>query len=222
MGILDKTQFGSYSTQIGSCRMGVRIMKTNIGDALFTKAQQKVLALLFGQPDKSFYLNEVVRLADMGRGVISRELNKLTAAGLLVVSKQGNQNHYQANKASPIINELSGIVKKTFGVAGVLQAALAPLLPQLSKAFVYGSVAKGEDHAGSDVDVMLVGEDLSYSEIMQLLEFAESQLQRAVNPTIYSPSEFEERLVEGQSFLTKVMAQTQIDLLNESNSQEAK
>lgn len=222
MGILDKTQFGSYSTQIGSYRMGVRIMKTNIGDALFTKAQQKVLALLFGQPDKSFYLNEVVRLADMGRGVISRELNKLTAAGLLVVSKQGNQNHYQANKASPIINELSGIVKKTFGVAGVLQAALAPLLPQLSKAFVYGSVAKGEDHAGSDVDVMLVGEDLSYSEIMQLLEFAESQLQRAVNPTIYSPSEFEERLVEGQSFLTKVMAQTQIDLLNESNSQEAK
>ncbi|MFT7184771.1 MAG: DNA-binding transcriptional ArsR family regulator, partial [Pseudohongiellaceae bacterium] len=122
MGILDKTQFGSYSTQIGSYRMGVRIMKTNIGDALFTKAQQKVLALLFGQPDKSFYLNEVVRLADMGRGVISRELNKLTAAGLLVVSKQGNQNHYQANKASPIINELSGIVKKTFGVAGVLQA----------------------------------------------------------------------------------------------------
>jgi len=191
-------------------------MKTNIGDALFTKAQQKVLALLFGQPDKSFYLNEVVRWADMGRGVISRELNKFTGAGLLVVSKQGNQNHYQANKASPIINELSGIVKKTFGVAGVLQTALAPLSQQLSKAFVHGSVAKGEDHAGSDVDVMLVGEDLSYSEIMQLLEVAELQLQRAVNPTIYSPSEFEERLVDGQSFLTKVMAQAQIDLLNES------
>ena len=191
-------------------------MKTSIGDALFTKAQQKVLALLFGQPDKSFYLNEVVRWADMGRGVISRELNKFTGAGLLVVSKQGNQNHYQANKASPIINELSGIVKKTFGVAGVLQTALAPLSQQLSKAFVYGSVAKGEDHAGSDVDVMLVGEDLSYSEIMQLLEVAELQLQRAVNPTIYSPSEFEERLVDGQSFLTKVMAQAQIDLLNES------
>jgi predicted nucleotidyltransferase len=216
MKIFDKTQFGSYSTQIGSFRAGVRIMKTNIGDALFTKAQQKVLALLFGQPDKSFYLNEVVRWADMGRGVISRELNKLTGAGLLVVSKQGNQNHYQANKASPIINELSGIVRKTFGVAGVLQTALAPLLPKLSKAFVYGSVAKGEDHAGSDVDVMLVGEDLSYSEVMQLLEVAELQLQRAVNPTIYSPSEFEERLVGGQSFLTKVMAQAQIDLLNES------
>jgi predicted nucleotidyltransferase len=190
-------------------------MKTNIGDALFTKVQQKLLALFFGQPDKSFYLNEVVRLADMGRGVVSRELSKLTEAGILVVSKQGNQNHYQANKALPIFNELTGIVKKTFGVAGVVKMALAPLLPRLDKAFVYGSVAKGEDHAGSDVDVMLVGDELSYSEIMQLLEAAESQLQRTVNPTIYSPAELAERLAAGQSFLTKVMAQPRINLLDE-------
>jgi len=196
-------------------------MKVSIGDALFTKTQQKLLALFFGQPDKSFYLNEVVRLADMGRGSISRELNKLTDAGVLVVSKQGNQNHYQANKALPIFNELKGVVKKTFGVAGVLQSALVPLLPQLSRAFVYGSVAKGEDNAGSDVDVMLVGEDLSYSEIMQLLESAELQLGRPVNPTIYSPTEFSERLAEGQSFLTKVMAQMQINLLNENELQDA-
>ncbi|WP_250657838.1 nucleotidyltransferase domain-containing protein [Alkalimarinus coralli] len=189
-------------------------MKTNIGDALFTKAQQKLLALFFGLPEKDFYLNEVVRLADMGRGVISRELNKFTEAGLLVVRKQGNQNHYQANKASPIFDELVGIVKKTFGVANVLQTTLEPLLPALSKAFVYGSVAKGEDHADSDIDVMLVGEDLSYSEIMQLLEEAEAQLQRPINPTIYSPDEFDERLADNQSFLTKVMAQPKIDLLD--------
>jgi predicted nucleotidyltransferase len=190
-------------------------MKTSIGEALFTKAQQKLLTLFFGLPDKSFYLNEVVRQADMGRGVISRELNKLTKAGLLVVRKQGNQNHYQANNRSPIFNELVSIVKKTFGVAGVLQEALTPLFPQLSKAFVYGSVARGEDHADSDVDVMLVGDELSYSEIMQLLEVAESKLQRPVNPTIYSPAEFAERLAEGQSFLTKVMAQQTINLLDE-------
>lgn len=195
-------------------------MNTSIGDALFTKAQQKLLALFFGQPDKSFYLNEVVRLAAMGRGAISRELNKLCESGLLVASKQGNQHHYQANRESPIFNELAAIVKKTFGVKGVLQAALAPLLPQLSQAFVYGSVAKGQDHAGSDVDVMLVGDDLSYSEVMQLLEAAESQLQRTVNPTLYSPQEFAERLAEGQSFLTKVMAQPRIDLLQGDNPQE--
>ena len=193
---------------------------SGVGAALFTKAQQKLLALFFGQPDKSFYLNEVVRLADMGKGAITRELARLCESGLLVVSKQGNQNHYQANKASPIFNELASIVIKTFGVAGVLQAALTTLLPQLEQAFVYGSFAKSEDHADSDVDVMLVGDDLSYSEIMQLLEPAEVQLQRSVNPTVYSPAEFAGRLVDGQNFLTKVMAQPRIDLLQDSQGDE--
>lgn len=187
---------------------------TQMGDALFTKAQQKVLALLFGNTDRSFYLNEVVRHAAMGKGVISRELTKLCDAGLLVATKQGNQNHYQANAAAPIFNELKQIVKKTMGVAGVLQQGLATLLPQLEQAFIYGSIAKGEEHAGSDVDVMLVGENLSYSGIMQLLEPIEAQLQRKVNPTIYTPAEFAERLAQGQSFLNKVMAQARIDLLN--------
>ncbi len=188
---------------------------SQIGDALFTKAQQKVLALLFGQADKSFYLNEVVRHAAMGRGVISRELSKLCAAGLLVVTKQGNQNHYQANADAPIFNELKQIVKKTMGVAGALQLGLAEILPQLEHAFIYGSIAKGEEHAGSDVDVMLVGESLSYTKILELLEPVEAQLQRKVNPTIYTPSEFAERLAQGQSFLSKVMAQERINLLPE-------
>ena len=185
---------------------------TQMGDALFTKAQQKVLALLFGQTDKSFYLNEVVRHAAMGKGVISRELSKLCAAGLLVVTKQGNQNHYQANPHAPIFNELKQIVKKTMGVAGALQLGLAALLPQLEHSFIYGSIAKGEEHAGSDVDVMLVGENLSYTQILELLEPVEAQLQRKINPTIYTPIEFAERLAQGQSFLSKVMAQARIDL----------
>jgi predicted nucleotidyltransferase len=191
-------------------------MNTNIGDALFTKAQQKVLALLFGQPEQSFYLNEVVRIAGMGRGAISRELSNLAAAGLLVVSKQGNQNHYQANESSPIFAELVAIVKKTFGIKEVLKGALAPILPSLEQGFIYGSMAKGEEHASSDVDVMLVGDDLSYTEIMTLLESAEAQLQRPVNPTIYSPQELSQRLQDGQSFVSKVMAQPKIDLLTPS------
>lgn len=191
-------------------------MTLGIGDALFTKAQQKVLALFYGQPERSFYLNEVVRIADMGRGVISRELNKLTQAGLLVASKRGNQNHYQANADSPIFNELISVVKKTFGIKGLLQVALASMLPQVEQAFIYGSVAKGEEHADSDVDVMLVGEELSYGEVMELLESVEEQLQRSVNPTLYSPEEFEQRLAEGHNFLTKVMALPRIDLLSSS------
>ncbi|WP_297004057.1 nucleotidyltransferase domain-containing protein [Thalassolituus sp. UBA6592] len=188
-------------------------MAGSLADTLFTKAQQKVLALLFGQPDKSFYLNEVVRAAGMGKGVISRELTKMADAGLLTVVKQGNQNHYQANPASPVYAELVSLVKKTFGVAGLLKSAIRPLLPNLEKAFIYGSVAKGEEHSGSDVDVMLVGDALSYSEVMALLEDAEEQLHRLVNPTLYSPQEFETRLAEGQNFLSKVMEQPRINLM---------
>lgn len=190
-------------------------VNTTIGDALFTKAQQKVLAVLFGQPDKSFYLNEIVRHAAMGRGAISRELSKLTDAGLLVMEKQGNQNHYQANKASPIVNELIAIVRKTFGVSAVVKAALAPILPQLEQAFIYGSIARGSEHAGSDVDVMLIGDNLSYSNTMQLLAPAEIQLQRTINPTIYTAEEYASRLAEGQNFLTKVLAQEKLDLLTD-------
>ena len=191
-------------------------MAISMSDALFTKAQQKVLSLLLGQPNKSFYLNEVVRQAAMGRGAISRELAKLTEAGVLVVTKQGNQNHYQANTAAPIFNELVQIVKKTFGIAGVVKSNLVTILPRCRQAYIYGSVAKNEEHTGSDVDVMLVGDELSYGEVMSLLAPAEAQLQRSINPTLYSVAEFEQRLADGNGFLTRVMAQSRIDLLTEN------
>ena len=216
MVLIEKSHNGSYSTQYKTfdTHYGTDLYMTiNIGDALFTKAQQKVLTLFFSHPDKSYYLNEVVHLAAMGKGAISRELGKLTDAGLLVVSKQGNQNHYQANAHCPVYADMISIVKKTFGVTGLLRSAITPLLPQLEQAFIYGSVAKGEEHSDSDVDVMLVGNNLSYSEVMELLDVVEEQLQRPVNPTLYSPQEFSERLRQGQNFLSKVMQQPQINLL---------
>jgi DNA-binding transcriptional ArsR family regulator len=98
---------------------------TSIGDALFTKTQQRVLGLLYGKPGQSFYTNEIVRRADMGRGTVRRELERLTAAGLVVVRREGNQHHYQANSSCPVYQELLGIVKKTFGVADVIRTALS-------------------------------------------------------------------------------------------------
>ncbi|CAA0103948.1 Uncharacterised protein [BD1-7 clade bacterium] len=179
----------------------------------------KPRALLYGQPDKSFYLNEVVRHAAMGKGAITRELAKLTDAGLLTVSNQGNQRHYQANVETPIFGELKRIVQKTFGIRGVIQSSLTSILLQLEQAFIYGSIAKGAEHSGSDIDLMLVGEDLSYSDIMLLLESAETQLQRPINPTIYSPDEFSERLAQEQNFLTQVMALPRIDLLRSASGE---
>ena len=183
---------------------------TTIGDALFTKTQQRVLGLLYGKSDQSFYLNEIVRLAGMGKGSVNRELLKLVNAGLLTVAKQGNQSHYQANARNPIFSELKQIVQKSFGIVDVLKSSLSTLLPQLNMAFIYGSIAKESEHAGSDIDVMLVGEKLSYSGVMGLLDNAEQQLARTINPTLFTPEEFEKRITAGQSFVTRVMEQPKL------------
>lgn len=185
----------------------------SIGDALFTKTQQRLLSVLYGHPDQSFYLNELVRLAQIGRGSVVRELAKLTESGLVIMTPRGNQHHYQANQDIPIFQELCSLVQKTFGIREILQTALAPLADQVEQAFVYGSVAKGEAHAASDVDVMLIGNDLSYSGIMELLAPAEQQLQRTINPTVYSPAEFEQRIKEQQSFVTRVLEQPRLELV---------
>ncbi|MFV0543047.1 MAG: nucleotidyltransferase domain-containing protein [Marinicella pacifica] len=178
----------------------------NIGEALFTKTQQKVLGILYGQTEQSFYLNELVKLVDMGKGTVRRELDKLTSAGLLTVRKQGNQMHFQANSDNPIFHELKGIVKKTFGVMGVVESALKDILPDALYVFIYGSVAKDREHAESDIDLMIIAEDLSYAHVMAALSEAEQQLGRTINPTLYTPDEFQTRINEKQHFITQVLS----------------
>ena len=194
---------------------------SSVGDALFTKTQQRVLGLLYGRPEQSFYLNEIVRLAGVGKGAVNRELDSLSAAGLVTITRQGNQNHYQANAANPIFNELKTIIQKTFGVVDILKAVLMPLLPRIDKAFIYGSIAKGEEHAESDIDVMIVGDDISYSEVIELFASSEQQLGRQINPTLYSRAEFAERKGSRKSFITRVLAQPKLWLVGDEQNQQA-
>ncbi|MBV33924.1 MAG: transcriptional regulator [Rickettsiales bacterium] len=189
----------------------------SISDALFTKAQQCVLGILFAQGESSFYLNEIVRKAGMGTGAIQRELNKLVSSGLVVMQKQGNQNYYSANHKSPVYAELRSIAMKTFGLANVLSESIAPIIDELEFAFIYGSVAKGSDHASSDIDVLLVGADLGYSQVMELFIDAEERLARTINPTILSDEEFTQRLESKQNFITKVIEQPKIWLMGKES-----
>lgn len=182
----------------------------SIGDALFTKTQKKVLGLLFGKPDKSFYTNEIMRWASMGRGTVGRELDKLVSAGLLTATREGNQKYYQANENSPIYKELVGIVKKTFGVADIIRESLKPFENNIELAFIYGSVAKGGDTQSSDIDLMLVGKELHYGDIVEVLIPQEESLQRTINPTIYNQKDFLEKISDGSSFVTRVMEQPKI------------
>jgi predicted nucleotidyltransferase len=184
-------------------------------DALFPKVRQRVLAVLFGKPDRSFYANELIAIALSGKGAVQRELAGLCDAGLITSRKQGNQKHYQANAASPVFAELRGLVLKTMGLGDVLRAAMAPMASSIERAFVFGSMARQQDTAQSDVDLLIVSPSLRYGEVFGALDGASQTLNRTVNPTIYTPEEFERRLAQDNAFVTRVMQQPKIWLIGE-------
>ena len=183
---------------------------TSIGDALFTRTQQKVLGLLFGKPDERFYTNEIMRRVDMGRGTVSRELARLVDAGLLSMTREGNQNHYHANTDCPVFAELVSIVRKSFGVADGIREALAELDDKIEIAFIYGSISKGTETKSSDIDLMIIGNGLSYGSIMEAVMPLEASLRRSINPTLYDVNEFIAKVNDGNSFITRVIDQPKI------------
>ena len=201
MGIKKRQTKASVSPAIG------------IADALFSKGRQRVLGVLFGNPGRSFYANEVITLVGSGTGAVQRELIRLEATGLVTVTRVGKQKHYQANAAAPVFEELRGLVLKTSGLADVLRAALAPLTGQIGAAFVYGSVAKKQDTAKSDIDLMVVSDSLTYADLFAALEDSTNRLGRKVNPTVYSPQELAKRRKQGNAFVTRVLAQPKIWLI---------
>jgi predicted nucleotidyltransferase len=194
---------------------------SSLADALFPKVRQRVLAVLFGTPDRSFYANEVIALAQSGSGAVQRELAALSEAGLLTVSKQGNQKHFQANAAAPVFSELRGLVLKTMGLADVLRVALAPLAPHIEAAFVYGSVARQQDTADSDIDVMIVSPSLGYADVFGALESASTSLGRKVNPTLYTPVEITRRRQQDNAFVTRALQQPKIWLIGTEEQLDA-
>lgn len=185
----------------------------SLGEALFSKTQRQIFGLLFGQPEKTYYSNEIVRFAGVGIGTVQRELEKLSAVGLLTVKKVGNQKHYQANCQSPIFAELRGIVLKTFGIADLLALALAGLRSRIDAAFIYGSVAKGTDTANSDIDVMVISPGLSYAEVFPQLTEAEEKLGRSVNLSLYTPLEIQTKRSADNNFVKKVLEQPKVFLI---------
>ncbi len=184
-----------------------------IANALFTKVQQRVLAIFFGNPDRSFYANEVIALAESGTGAVQRELIRLAGAGLLTVNRVGKQKHYQANVSAPVFNELRGIVLKTSGLVDVVRAALAPILGEIEVAFVFGSVAKGVDKADSDIDLFVLSERLTYSDIFSVLEDAGTRLGRKINPTLYTRRDLDERLRKENAFIMRILSQPKLWIL---------
>ncbi|HEX7981792.1 MAG TPA: nucleotidyltransferase domain-containing protein [Gemmatimonadaceae bacterium] len=202
--------------------MGFSSLKVSIADALFSRTQQRVLAVLFGNTGRSFYASEIIARAQIGSGAVQRELARLEASGLATSERIGNQKHYRANEQSPVFEPLRELVLRTTGLADVLREALAPLAPRLVAAFVFGSMAKREDNASSDVDLLVVSETLTFAELFGALEGAGQQLGREINPTVYSPREITTLRRKRNSFVEGVMAQPKIWIFGDEDALTAR
>ncbi len=193
----------------------VESAQSGLADALFTTTQQRVLAHVFGRPGRSFYATELIVLTGSGSGAVQRELARLARSGLVTVTRIGNQKHYQANPNAPIFEELCGIVLKTVGVVEPLRQALARHRDRIAAAFIFGSVAKRQDTASSDIDLMIVSDTLTHADIFLALEETATRLGRPVNPTVYSQKEFNRRVKRDNPFVKRVLSQPKLWVLGE-------
>lgn len=192
--------------------MGRTLLKPRAGlaDALFTPVQQRVLGLLFGQPDRRFQSAELIRLARGGVGAVHRQLGRLAEADLVTVTRSGNQKHYQARRDSPVFEELHQLIVKTVGLAEPLRQALARKARAIRAAFIYGSVAKGTDRAGSDIDLMVISDSLRYADLFESLQAAEAVLGRTVNPTVMTVTQWRAKRAQADSLAGRVAGQSRV------------
>jgi predicted nucleotidyltransferase len=181
-----------------------------IQDALFASVQQRVLGILFGQPDRRFQGAELIRMAQSGTGAVHRQLKSLVASGLVNMTRIGNQRHYQANPESPVFEELCSLIRKTVGLREPLLKALHSYGERIDVAFVYGSVAKGLDTARSDIDLMIIGDELDYTGIYEALHEAETMLRRPVNPNLITLRDWYKKISDENPFFVKVKEQPKL------------
>jgi uncharacterized protein len=194
----------------------VRTTTKTLGDLLFGQTRGRILALLYGVPDQTFFVRQIARQIGTSVGSVQRELETLSEFGLIERSALGRQVFYQANRSHPVFAELHSLVAKTSGIFHLLRSALAPLAKRISFAFVYGSMARGEENAGSDVDLMIIG-DVTLDEILAHLTPAERDLTRQINPTVFSLGEFQSKLQQGNHFLHSVMRGKSVFLIGDED-----
>ena len=189
---------------------------TSVGDLLFGQTRGRVLALLYGAPDETLFVRQIARHVETSVGTVQRELTLLADAGLIKRSTVGNQVFYQANQEHPEYPELRALLAKTTGVFQMLKTALAPLSSRIDLAFVYGSVARGEEKATSDIDLMVIGA-VSLEEVLDAAGPVEKQLRRPVNPTIYSFEDLKARFRSGNHFLQSLKKSKKVLLIGDED-----
>jgi len=183
---------------------------------LFGRTRSAVLALLYSRTDRPFYTREIAREAGTSVGAVQRELKNLTKIGLIVRSSVGNQVFYQVNRDAPVFLEMRALVNKTIGVFSVLRSVLEPLSKRIVVAFVYGSVARAEETAQSDIDLMVIG-DAKLDVVLSRLSDVERAIGRPINPTVYAIAEFKSKLANGNHFVNAVLKGKKVFLLGDED-----
>ena len=192
-------------------------MKTqsSLSELLFpNQYRRNVLALLLMQPEQKVHLRELARQTQAAPGTLKKELDALCHVGLLLSERVGNQVQFQANSDHPIFAELQALVRKTTGLVDVLRHALQPLGDQVALAFVFGSMASGSAHAGSDVDVLVVG-SATFAQVVEATYAAQSQLGRDINPKVMTAEEWAGKQAEGHPFVQELLAKPKVMLIGE-------
>lgn len=187
---------------------------SKLGDALFSKPIRAILCNVYMRPE-GIHLRALMASTGISSASAQRELGKLTSAGLLVKENIGRVVLYKANTQSPIFSELNTIIRKTFGVADILKAALLPFQSRIERAFIYGSVAKGQDTATSDIDLFILANELGSADLYPELVSVEEKIGRKISLTVYRPVEFQKKLDSKNHFLVSVMAGPKIELIGE-------
>jgi len=183
---------------------------------LGSKLRSKVLGWLFTHPDERYFVRQLTSLLKEDSTNVSRELIRLEKTGVLVSTKEGKQKYYQANRKSPVYNELHGLIVKTMGVADVLRSALAPSAGRIKVAFIFGSIAIGNEDKASDIDVMVVG-DISFGDVVFLLSPAEEKLKREINTVVYPLAEFTKKVKTDHHFVKTVIEGKKIFLVGDES-----
>jgi uncharacterized protein len=192
------------------------VQRDQPGSVLFGKTRSDVLRILYGQPAKQFYLRQIVRHIGGGVGTVQRELKKLTDGGLLVRTRVGNQVFYRANSQSPVFGEVRAIVAKTVGLIGILSQTLQPLRGHIKVAFVYGSVARGDEQPTSDIDLLIVGA-VSLADTAAAMAKAQKTLGREINETVFPEAEFISKRSAKNHFISSVLSAAKMFVIGNEN-----
>ncbi|MRD47442.1 helix-turn-helix domain-containing protein [Caenimonas koreensis DSM 17982] len=193
-------------------------MHHSLSTILFPEYRRRILGMLLLRPDDALHGREIARRAGLPAGTITRELGKLAEVGLLKREKRGNQQAYSADTSSPVYQELASILRKTSGIADVIAQVLTPVAPLIRVAFIFGSVARGQETAGSDIDVMLIG-DLTFREAVEILYPVQAQVGREINAQVFGAVEFRSK-ARKQAFLVDVLAKPKIFLIGNEHDLE--